>query len=240
MQTEREPKTLRYILLYGDKVYASDERNIYQVMNDLRLQLIVELGYAKIQFVHPSALGFYSSQHSDSYMVFNTLTQQLTLQVFDFEMLYQQKKEQTLNTNFPFWFKLSICDLFIIHQFQPFKQKSIVSETHSLRRSGSKLSYQYIPTQQDLPSLNSAVPPAGFEFQKMKNISLLLQVVTVRTSSDTSSFTDKQSCYIKCSSQLNSTYVQNSSRIWNSVILISFGYSDFNLLLLRYIIKTHI
>ncbi|CAL6056361.1 Hypothetical_protein [Hexamita inflata] len=73
----------------------------------------------------------------------------------------------------------------------------------------------------------------------MKNISLLLQVVTVRTSSDTSSFTDKQSCYIKCSSQLNSTYVQNSSRIWNSVILISFGDSDFNLLLLRYSIKTH-
>ncbi|CAL5979164.1 Hypothetical_protein [Hexamita inflata] len=74
----------------------------------------------------------------------------------------------------------------------------------------------------------------------MKNISLLLQVVTVRTSSDSSSFSDEQSCYIKRSSQLNSTFVQNSSRIWNSVILISFGDSDFNLLLLRHNIKTYI
>ncbi|CAL5985359.1 Hypothetical_protein [Hexamita inflata] len=74
----------------------------------------------------------------------------------------------------------------------------------------------------------------------MKNISLLQQVVTVRTSSDPSSFINKQSCYIKYSSQLNSTYVQNSSRIWNSVILISFGDSDLNLLLLRHNIKTYI
>ncbi|CAL6063021.1 Hypothetical_protein [Hexamita inflata] len=44
----------------------------------------------------------------------------------------------------------------------------------------------------------------------MKNISLLLQVVTVRTSSDPSSFIN--CCYIKYSSQLNSTFVQNSSR----------------------------
>ncbi|CAL6078573.1 Hypothetical_protein [Hexamita inflata] len=43
----------------------------------------------------------------------------------------------------------------------------------------------------------------------MKNISLLLQVVTVRTSSDPSSFIN--CCYIKYSSQLNSTFVQNSS-----------------------------
>ncbi|CAL6105055.1 Hypothetical_protein [Hexamita inflata] len=127
-----------------------------------------------------------------------------------------------------------------LNTYQPFKQKSIVSETYSLRRSGSKLSYQYILTQQDLPSLNSAVPPAGFEFKKMKNISLLLPVGTARTSSDPSSFTDNQSCYIKCSSLLNSTFVPNSSRIWNSIILILFGDSYFILLLLRYNIKTHI
>ncbi|CAL6065412.1 Hypothetical_protein [Hexamita inflata] len=58
------------------------------------------------------------------------------------------------------------------------------------------------------------------------------------SSSDPSSFTKQQNDYILNSFRLKSTFVQNLYRIQNSVILISFGDSDFNLLLLRYNIKT--
>ncbi|CAL6078226.1 Hypothetical_protein [Hexamita inflata] len=73
-----------------------------------------------------------------------------------------------------------LCNMNPSNYDQPFELKSIVQQRPSFFRQESKLLCEYIPTYQDLSSLNSVLPPTGFNFQKIRIISYLEPAVEFR------------------------------------------------------------